>query len=136
MRNPKGKKNMKKNIKIRYGEAEYGWAERLSSKLVRILNQPVLVPDEIWEGDIVKIGDDPEGRDAYPVITKVVETRYPVKTHLDYRDDADLDRLQLVLAPLGAAAIVVREPSDERAGELIVGHEDDVDPVLLAESIG
>jgi hypothetical protein len=127
---------MKKTITIRYGERECGWAEPLGGDLARISNMPVMYCDEFWQGDIVRIGPDPEGRSVYPVIKEVVETRYPSKTFLEYQDEDQLDLLRRVLAPLGAAIVVLREPDETCSGDLVIGHSEEIDPVLLAEGVG
>src|SRR5581483_2471967 len=126
----------KKNIKIRYGDSEYGWIERLGGHLGRIINQPILAFDKIWRGDIVRYGDDLEGREVFPVILDVVDTRYPCRTYLEYRDDDERDLLQVILAPLTAAVMVLQEHNDGQKGAIVVAHAENMDPVLLAEGVG
>ncbi|MFZ1006681.1 MAG: hypothetical protein WAN65_07590 [Candidatus Sulfotelmatobacter sp.] len=125
-----------KNIKIRYGDSEYGWIERLGGHLGKIINQPILAFDEIWRGDIVRYGDDPEGREVFPVILEVVDTPYPCRTYLEYQNDDERDLLRVILAPLDAAVMVLHESGNGKKGDIVVAHAEGMDPVLLAEGVG
>ena len=124
------------NIKIRYCEGEYGWAEPLGGRLARIVNQPILAFDELWRGDIVRIQKATDDCQVCPVIAEVVETRYPCRSYLDYQDESQLNLLRLILAPLGATAMILTEPEEGDDGVLIVAHGEGIDAALLAEGVG
>jgi len=123
-------------IKIRYTEGEYGWAERLGKNIARINNQPILNPDELFVDDIVRLGNDPDGVEPYPVITEIVYSRHQCKTFVEYTEEAQLLPLNAMLTSLGCECRVLTEPDDKGPGLVVVGHPEWVDPEMLAEGIG
>jgi hypothetical protein len=124
-------------IKIRYGPQETGPAELLGGGLARI-SDPVLIPEEegLWQGDIVRLTHLPSDADGHPEIAEVVYRQYEHTAYLHITDQAEAVLLHAVLRLVGADSFVVFPPTGDRPGVLAVAHQEGLDPVGLAESIG
>jgi hypothetical protein len=124
-----------RRINIHYAEHETGPAERLSRKVARVVDFPLL-NDDLHEGSIVRLDRNPDRDEGIPRIAEIIASPYSCRSMLRFRDEAESWMLLLVLRLLGAAARVMWGPKDGKPGVMVVSHDDGLDPVLLAEAIG
>jgi hypothetical protein len=122
-------------IHIHYALDETGPAELLGQRLARILDAPLLT-DELFQGDIVRLDRTLGDGDGYPRISKVVHTRFPARTYLAFDNDAEFFTLNPILAILGAECHLILPADNDTPGTMIVGDQEDLDPVALANAIG
>src|SRR5262249_38009091 len=74
---------MSEVITIYYHHDESGPAELLEGRIARIIDMP-LMNEEIFEDDIVQLDRDPEDLDGYARISKVLFSRYPVRSWISF----------------------------------------------------
>lgn len=122
-------------LKIHYGENEYGFAERVGHNLVRILNNPIFVNDVLWRGDIVESEEACEG---FPEIVSLRYTPYPKRTILEFdsKDAQMFARFATIVQIAGGACMEGFPAPDGKTRCFIVAHPEGLDPELLAEGMG
>lgn len=123
-----------KIVKIRYDMNETGPAEMLSRTLARIVDVPILA-EELFQDDVVRLDRPPGSEEGLPEIKEVVYTRYPVRTYLSVHHEGQIYTLDAIFSILGAQCHVIIPP-ERRRGVMIVGHNEFIDPVGLADAVG
>lgn len=119
-------------IKIRYAEDETGWVQYLGHRLARIANHPFA--DGLYIDDIVRLNCEPGKK--LPSIVEIVSSRFTHHTDLRFDDENQLRRLTMVMRALGGDCYPALPGVNGHRGLVTVAHNDNVDPVALAESIG
>lgn len=119
-------------IRVRYDHHETGWVVRLGHDLARIENIPLTPRCNL--GDIVRLeASDAEG---LPWVGAVLHRRYTAKTILYYYGLQELQTLCGLLKLLGCETEGARHPEDLTPGALLVAHDRQIRPDLLAVAAG
>lgn len=121
-------KNM---VRIRYGEGETGWAEKLKDGKYRIANVPLV--DGLNIDDVVTCKRD-DGMDA---VNKVVKNLLPRKAVIWYDKPAEFDVVTKILEAMGCKCEGWCGPGPGKGrGMVSVAAPKLVDPKAVAEMLG
>lgn len=121
-------------IKIHYDPQETGPAEILSGRIVRIVDTPVF--GDLSRNTIARLDCDPSKSTEIPEIKEVLYSPYPQRSRLEFQEEVELIMLLDIFRLLGAEGQAVIMPTKGKPGTLVISHEEHIDPVALANSIG
>ena len=126
----KTKKAKTKSIKLRFGDNETGWGERLSTNTARVMNIPM--EQRFNYGDVVRLEPSTTCR-CCMTAGKIVEREYPNKTYVKYPAPYAENWKKLSTALRAAGAMT--EGLTYGVGAVAFGHEHDVVAIARATEI-
>ncbi|HEU4753423.1 MAG TPA: hypothetical protein VFU47_09985 [Armatimonadota bacterium] len=124
--------NAREPIRVRYDHQETGWAIPLPHSLASVENIPLTGRCNV--GDIVRL--EASGREDLPWVGEVLHRRYSAKTVLYYHGSHELQTLCSLLRVLGCETETARRPLDSAPGVLLVAHDPEIRPDILAGAAG
>ena len=119
-----------KSMKIRVGERESCWAERLSDNLAKINNIPFSGKYNLH--DIVEYTVE----DGIAIAGKIVNQRWECLTYLQYKEVWQFHRMNSVFRLLGCACEGMTGPHEGRPGYMMVSYDKPINPKKIAEGMG
>lgn len=114
-------------IKLRFGDGETGWGERLSNGTARIMNIPM--EQRLNWGDVVKLETDERG---WPKAGEIISKQYKNKSAVRYPEPYKENWQKLATALRAAGAMT--EGLVGGIGAVAHGAEHDI--IAIAKSVG